>query len=89
MTRVEDKTVELLEAPMIDWYAISAKLTNEERAEVSRLLDSKIEEAARLRGFIEALNHGARPAAVTASNNLAAKIRKALGFTYPRQDVRF
>jgi hypothetical protein len=82
-----------LDEPMTHWHT-AGTLTNEAQSEMIRYLDGEIERAARLRGYLdERYGHGCgdhgHNDAVKSSNRLAAKIRKALGFTYPKDDVRF
>lgn len=59
-----------------------------------RELDAVIVQATRLRGYLDG-RYGAgcgdqgHPASVKTSNALVARVRKALGFTQARNDVRF
>jgi hypothetical protein len=57
-------------------------------------LDGAIERLTRLRGYLDmryghGYGDGGHASAVVESNNLAAKVRKALGFTRYRLDIRF
>ena len=59
-----------------------------------RKLDSLIEALTRFRAYLEyrsgsGCSDQGHKAAVKAQNSLAAKVRKALGFTYPKQDITF
>ncbi len=59
-----------------------------------RKLDSLIEALTRFRAYLEYRSGSGcydqgHKAAVKAQNRLAAKVRKALGFTYYKQDITF
>ncbi len=55
-----------------------------------RDVDAAIEKLARFRGYVDAnLNATTHAAGVNSSNKLAGKIRKALGHTISKHDVRF
>lgn len=82
-----------LDEPMTTWSTVG-ELTPEFQHAMIRYLDGEIERAARLRGYLdERYGHGCgdhgHKDGVKSSNKLAAKIRKALGFTYAKDDVRF
>lgn len=80
--------------PPIAWKHRVDQLSVTEKQELTRWLDSVIERAARLRGYVDtrgALGEGdaGHEKSVQESNTLAARIRRALGYTYARQDLRF
>lgn len=82
----------LLTTPPAEWH--KALPRDLECIDLSRELDSLIEHAARLRAYLDHMaqmrrDDDAHAAAVKASNNLAAKIRKALGYTQARNDYTF
>lgn len=84
----------LLRSPMVTWQECVEQYAPGFQHEMIRDLDGLIERAARLRGYMdERYGHGygdhGHKDGVKSSNKLAAKIRKALGFTYARQDVNF
>jgi len=82
-----------LDEPMTHWSSVG-ELKPQAQHEVIRHLDAVIERAVRLRGYLdERYGYGCgdqgHKAAVKTSNKLAKRIRKALGFTYPGQDINF
>jgi hypothetical protein len=91
----------LLVSSMAAWRAQLDELDASRRDELVSELDAIVERAARLRAYVDAYNPDFRfnpdpyhtatshTFAVKASNTLAAKVRKALGYTYSRQDVTF
>jgi hypothetical protein len=91
----------LLVSSMAAWRAQLNELDAARRDELVSELDALIENAARLRAYVDTYQPGFQfnpspelgernqKAAVKASNRLAAKVRNALGYTYSRQDVTF
>lgn len=64
------------------------------RQSLCRSLEAICVRAARIIGYLEArgvsgCGDGGHADGVTESNRVAAKVRKALGFTYPKDDWRF
>ena len=106
--KIETTTDALLHTAPVDWadrcdrwLTKGAGLENfpivRDRAdmdEVINRLDSHIQHAARLRGYLDA-RYGSgcgdqgHATGVKWSNALVAKVRKALGFTYPQSEVNF
>lgn len=62
-----------------------------EAQQLVRMLEANAVEAARRAAYIEArcVDRRSHADAVKAQNRLATKVRRALGFTYPKQDVSF
>lgn len=86
--------ISLLDEPMVNWKDAATALKPEALVDAVRSLDSLIERAARLRGYLDGrYGHGCgdqgHADAVKMSNALAAKVRKALGFTYKDHPLTF
>jgi hypothetical protein len=91
---VGQETERLMQTAMVNWDTAVSLLSQEMRQDVARQLEAMIERGARLLGYLEergvtGCGDGGHIEGVKGSNRLAAKVRKALGFTYPKQDVRF
>jgi hypothetical protein len=87
-------TEALLNLAPVDWRAAVTELSEAQRYEQTRELDSLILRATRLRGYID--GRGSRPDDYTShnfgvekSNRLASRVRKALGFAQARDDISF
>lgn len=93
-SETNDRLAALLDAPMLDWRRNVSAVIPEHRARMICSLDSFIETACRLRAYVESTT-GERDTdtrhdrAVRRSNGLATKVRRALGYSQPRADVRF
>lgn len=77
----------LLLAP-VDWQSQAAQTPEARRLELARALDDIAQHAARLSAYLETFSNG-HDAAVRAQNRRIAKVRRALGFTYPKADLHF
>lgn len=94
---VDPAIAHLLSLPMVEWDGfISRMLTTQPRLrvlEVMNEMDALAEKTIRLRGYLEMREGGGsdrgHTEAVSESNRLTTLARKALGYTYPRQDVTF
>lgn len=80
----------------VRWYGEVEGMRAKVAEEAVQALDSHITAAARVRAYLqEWLNHGhgedlrAHRAGVRAGNRLVTKIRRALGYSYPKQDLNF
>lgn len=84
-----------LTAPMVDWRAAVDHLSPNAAQDLSKELDAIIERAARLRAYVEmrqtgnTLRDDLHTAGVKASNALAQKVRKVLGYSQHKVDVTF
>jgi hypothetical protein len=86
------QVVELLETAPVQWDTAVSALSPELRYEVGAELSALLERAARLKGYIEGrylYEEKPHSIGVSNSNALAAKVRKALGYAYPKQDIQF
>lgn len=87
-------TEELLALPMVEWEQAAGKYDDGTLAGMSDILDSRIQRMARLRAYVDYRgglgcgDHGHLDA-VKGQNRLVAKIRRVMGFTYPRDDRSF
>ena len=83
-----------LDAAPVTWEKKVDPCPPELLMDLSACLDGIIQRAARLSGYMDARggmgdrDHG-HAAGVKSSNLMASKVRKALGYTYPRQDINF
>jgi hypothetical protein len=83
----------LLNSAPVEWqYLVTAKPETLGRCITG--LDALMEKSARLRGYLDGrYGHGCgdqgHKDAVKMSNRLLNKVRKALGFIFPRQDLSF
>ena len=89
------RSLVILLAPPVEWRATMQELSQHEVQQVGSSLDVLMQQAARLRGYLDEVElNGVKDdvchaAAVVQSNRTLAKVRKALGYTYPRQDISF
>jgi hypothetical protein len=78
--------------PPAEWDEVLAAMSPRDRNDMSDELSSFMIHAGRLKGYIEGrYMYSERPHdfAVKASNKLAERIRKVLGYVYPKDDIRF
>lgn len=76
--------------PPVQWCgAVEQIHTANAAEEASKALDHLIERAARARGYLWARQCGDHAYGVRRSNALARKIRRVLGYSYPKQDLQF
>ena len=92
--RYKAKGLKILEAAPIEWPELVKALPSSEMLELSRWLDSVSEGAARLSAYVEArggsgCGDSGHDRAVKAQNRRAAKVRRALGYTFPKLDFTF
>jgi hypothetical protein len=88
------EALELLVVPLVELESSIAGITPNDLDQLSRDLDAIAIRAARVARYVELRGGYGRgdqghSAAVDAQNKTAAKVRKALGFSYPKQDIRF
>lgn len=93
--KISPEVKEFIEViPLVDLQETVNPMTMEGRRKIIDELDAVIQRAARIRGYVD-MRYGSgcgdqgHVAGVKESNKLVNKIRKALGFTYPKADVRF
>lgn len=85
-------TVErIAKAAPIDWHGIITEIEHPfQRTEVASALEWRAVAAARASAYVQAIADGySHTEAVKSSNKRVAKVRKALGFTYPKDDINF
>lgn len=84
------RLLDRLRIPPADWAAVFAAIPSEDRSEYARDLEALAEAAARMAGYFASRQPGGDHAAgVKNSNRVGTVVRRALGFTYPRQDINF
>lgn len=91
---IADKVTTLMEAPAVEWNNFQAGLSSEDKGECIRHLDAVIQRASMLRGYLDArYGHGCGDQGhndgVKQANRLVSKVRKVIGYSIPKQDVRF
>lgn len=91
-----DTVTAFLNAPYALWSQLnsSSLLGNRNAQDLIRELDALLERAAMLRGYLDTRQNSqgsdlGHDKAVKAANRLKTKVRHALGYTIPRQDVSF
>lgn len=92
LKNISDKTVEFLNAPPVLWETRLESLNIGDTNTITVDLSAIIQTAAHLKGYIEGrvmYENRDHAFGVKAANNLLAKVRKVLGYAYPRQDVNF
>lgn len=86
----ENRITQFLNAPMVEWSDMRHGLLDETKAEIIAELDGILIKGARLRAYVERRrNAGTHQQAVKHQNNLATKIRRALGYTQAKHEVNF
>jgi len=84
-----------LEMAPVYWDRMTTNTTPEGLVDAVRDLDARIQQMARLRGYLDTRfsypNDGPREhsKAVKESNRLVREVRRALGFAQPKADVSF
>lgn len=90
MSQEQTAVIEFLLAPPTEWEELWEGMTPYQQARLADQLDGYCVWAARAASYAETMRNGGEHAdAVKAQNKTAAKVRKALGFTYPKQDIQF
>lgn len=87
MDQIRDEVLKLAPVGYEDWYenASSRDIDN-----AIGYLNGMVQFAARLGGYLEHRQMGGgHKGAVKASNKIVARVRKAMGYAYPRQDLNF
>lgn len=84
----------ILQAPMIEWEGIASEMSAEDRGEVARKLNAQAEYLVRVASYFEerygyGCGDQGHAAAVKAQNRVATRVRRALGFSIPKQDINF
>lgn len=89
----EQLATKLLASPMAQWDTILSR-NSDAVSEADDYLMATVEKAARASGYIAGrvgsggLTRG-HAEGVKRSNTFAAKVRRVLGFTYPKNDISF
>lgn len=91
---VKPHGLRILEAAPVTWDSKVSKLSMSDRQELERTLSDLCQRAARLIGYLEArgttgCGDGGHADGVKESNRRVAKVRKALGYTQAKHDLRF
>lgn len=89
-----DLAFQILNGAMVEWEEAVRMLTSAQIQEVQNRCDAMAERAARLSGYLDArgatgCGDSGHSEGVKRSNKKAHRVRKALGFTYPRKDISF
>lgn len=90
----EREVMDFLSMALADMRAVADRMYHVDAGEYARTLDAIAVKAARMAEYLESrggdgCGDSGHEAAVSASNRRAARVRKALGYTYPRDDVHF
>lgn len=87
MSNPTDKTLtRILRSPLVKWPELVGKLTQSQRLELSRAASGDIERLVLLGEYAETHDQGHLYARDKA-RRLTVKVRKALGFSYPKQGL--
>jgi hypothetical protein len=91
---IEEQVNHLLDGSMREWDYLQHNMNVETKGDCVRHLDALITRASMLRGYLDMrYGHGCgdqgHDSGVDEANKLATKVRKALGFTLPKQNIRF
>jgi hypothetical protein len=90
---LSNPTRKILRRPMVEWGCMLDRLSINDREQAVRDLDNLIERASRLRGYVDFRgvvgSDRGHTKAVKNSNRLTTKIRRALGYTHPQQNLAF
>jgi len=84
-----DKTLaRILRAPLVKWPELVGQLTHSQRIELSRAASGNIERLALLGEYAETYDSPeAHSYALKKAQRVTAKVRKALGFSYPKSGL--
>lgn len=91
----EEKAKFLMNLPMVEWNDSQHGYFPETKQEIIEELDAWIEKACRLRAYLDARvqmsgdNSKDHNRAVRRQNGLATKVRRLLGYSYPKSEVMF
>jgi hypothetical protein len=94
-TEVYEETMRLLNTAMVNWREAANLHSKDDLHAVSQQCDAIIEKATRLRAYVEGRGGRLNPndlgheQAVKLSNRLCEKVRRVLGYSYPKHDVTF
>jgi hypothetical protein len=85
-----DRSNELLEAPMVHWAKLCERMSQEDRLETEGVLAQLATRAARASAYLSRRETGGKhDDAVKRQNEVARRVRHALGYTYGRDDITF
>ncbi len=90
MSATNRKIMDRLRVPPVNWNDVFEKIPKRDRERYAGSLMALAQAAARMAGYFNrrALGHD-HAAAVRNSNRCVAAVRKALGYTYARNDINF
>lgn len=91
LTRLTRRQLErFVNAPMVKWAQLHDRMREGDRWDVDHHYAAMVERYARAEAYISRRRSGGTHAdAVKASNKVAERVRRAMGFTYPRQNITF
>lgn len=92
--RLTPEALHLLTLPPKQWEEFVNTMTEDERQNAQRGIDALMQGGARLSGYLDVRGatgngDGGHTRGVAKSNKMAEKVRKALGYTYPKSDINF
>lgn len=78
-------------APLVELDTIISQCGAGDRIDISRAISDDAQRLARIAGYLVARegNDAGHAAGVKKANTVVAALRRALGYTYPRQDLNF
>lgn len=87
MTTVDKTLRKLMTAPPVKWAGIMGKLSSSDRLTLSRALSHDAQRLAFLSEYAETFYDGpdGHDYAVNKARRLTARVRRALGYTYPKE----
>lgn len=89
MDRV-NRTLEILYLAPVDWAATVERMSTEERYELERAIVGDAVQLARFSAYIgRRITGGNHAAGVKRQNQVARKVRQALGYTYADDAITF
>lgn len=90
----DELAARIINSAPVDWQAIADAMTASERDEVSRKLENSAVWMSRAAAYFEerggyGCGDQGHSAAVKVQSKQAEKVRRALGFSYPKQNITF
>lgn len=84
------RLLDRLRVPPVKWQEVFEALPAEDRGDYAKDLEALAQAAARMAGYFNRRHLGGDHAeGVKNSNRVGTAVRRALGFSYPRQDINF
>lgn len=87
MNKTSRTFARFMRAPLVKWPAMAARLPEPQRLELSRAASDTIQRLSLLGEYAETLGGNDHAYALTKAQRLCAKVRKALGYSYPKQGL--